>query len=61
VKLFAGRDPEPEPMTAQDLDDWCAVIDAKAQADQKRGVVRDGVLNAGQAAVDVISARRVKK
>lgn len=52
--------PDPEPMTARDLDDWCASIDARAQADQARGVIRNGVINAGQAAVDVINARRGK-
>jgi hypothetical protein len=47
-------------MTAADLDQWCAVIDANAQADQARGVTRNGILAAGQAAVDVINARRGK-
>lgn len=47
-----------EPMTDQDVQDWSAVIDAKAQSDQRRGVIRNGVINAGQAAVDVINARR---
>lgn len=50
--------PDPQPMTPADLDEWCAVIDANAQADQARGVIRNGILNSGQAAVDVINARR---
>lgn len=49
---------DPEPMTAQDLQDWGGAIDARARADQARGITRDGVLNAGQAAVDVTNARR---
>jgi hypothetical protein len=48
-------------MTAQDLDDWCAAIDARAQADQDRGIIRNSVINAGQAAADVISARKRRK
>jgi hypothetical protein len=46
VPFFSRSNPDPEPMTAQDLDDWCASIDAKAQADRKRGVVRENVINA---------------
>lgn len=57
----SARKQDPPPMTAQDLQDWCAAIDAKAQEDQGKGVIRDGVINAGQAAVDVINARRGKK
>lgn len=48
-------------MTAQDLDDWCASIDARAQADQARGVIRNGVISAGEAALSVINARRGKR
>ena len=59
--LTAGLSaPAPEPMTAADLDEWCASIDARAQADQARGVIRNGVLAAGQAAVDVTNARRAR-
>jgi hypothetical protein len=47
-----------QPMTAQDLQDWSAVIDARAQADQARGVIRNGVIDAGQAVTDLINARR---
>jgi hypothetical protein len=47
-----------QPMTDQDLQDWGAVIDAKAQQDQARGVIRNGVINAGQAVTDLINARR---
>ena len=54
------NDQSPPPMTAADLDQWCAVIDANAQADQARGVIRNGILAAGQAAVNVINARRGK-
>lgn len=50
----------PEPMTAADLDEWCASIDARAQADQSRGVIRNGVINADEAALAVINARRGK-
>jgi hypothetical protein len=56
--MLASKPADPQPMTAQDLDDWCAAIDARAQADQGRGVIRKSVLSAGQAAVDVTSARR---
>jgi hypothetical protein len=48
-------------MTDQDVQDWSAVIDAKAQADQARGVIRNGVINAGQAVTDLIIARRGRK
>jgi hypothetical protein len=60
MKLFAGRGNDPEPMTDQDLADWGGIIDARAQEDRKRGVARDSVINAGQAAVDVTNARRGK-
>ena len=56
IKAAPARDPSV--MTDQGLQDWCAVIDAAAQADQARGVIRNGILLAGQAAVDVINARR---
>jgi hypothetical protein len=56
--MLATVPADPPPMTAQDLDDWCAAIDARAQADQKRGVIRNSVINAGQAAANVVSARR---
>jgi hypothetical protein len=52
------NDQNPPPMTDQDLDDWCASIDARAQADQRRGVIRNSVINAGDAVVTVIKARR---
>lgn len=52
---------EPLPMTDQDLADWGGVIDARAQADRARGVTRDSVLNAGDAAVIVVNARRGRK
>lgn len=58
VAPAAGQNPPP--MTAADLDHWCAVIDANAQADQDRGVIRNGVISAGEAAISVIKARRGK-
>lgn len=51
-------DQDPPPMTAEELDEWCAIVDARAQADQGRGVIRNSVLNSGQAAVNVINGRR---
>jgi hypothetical protein len=59
--MTASAFADPPPMTDRDLDDWCAVIDANAQADQDRGIIRNSVINAGQAAADVISARKRRK
>jgi hypothetical protein len=61
VKLIAARGgTDPKPMTEQDLVDWQGIIDARALEDRARGATRDSVLNAGDAAVDVVNARRGK-
>lgn len=58
--MLASPPADAPPMTERDLDDWCASIDARAQADRERGITCGSVLDAGQAAVDVINARRGK-
>lgn len=59
--FFSAEAAGPEPMTDQDLQDWSALIDARAQCDRDRGVTRDGVINAGQAPVNVINGRKGRK
>ena len=56
--LFAGVNPEP--MTDQDLADWGNAVDAKSSVSGRPGVTRENTINAGQAAADVINARRGK-
>lgn len=48
---------DPDPMTDQDLDDWCAEIDARAAEARALGIFRPAVIAAGQAAADVTKAR----
>jgi hypothetical protein len=50
---------DPEPMTAQDLQDWGGAVDAKSGVGRlSGGRTPENVLSAGQAAVDVTNARR---
>lgn len=46
------------PMTPAELDRWFATIDAVAEADRLAGITTEAVMNAGQAAVDALNARR---
>lgn len=49
---------DPPPMTAEDLDDWAYSVDARSNANGPRGETPEGVINAGQAIVDAINARK---
>jgi len=49
----------PAPMTAQDLDDWCASVDAgSAVGGTRRGETPESVIQHGEAVIGVINARR---
>jgi len=48
------------PMTEQDLADWGGVIDSRSSVSLGSHRTPDSVIAAGQAAVDVINARRGK-
>jgi hypothetical protein len=62
MKLAAGLStPGPEPMTEQDVADWGGVIDARSNVSVPGRRTPDNVLNAGEAALAVINARRGKK
>ena len=50
--------PDPEPMTAQDLQDWGGTVDAKSAVGGRGTKTPENVINAGQAAVDVTNARK---
>ena len=45
-------------VTAAELDRWLATIDAVAEADRAAGITTEAVMEAGQAAVDALNARR---
>ncbi len=47
-------------LTSAELNQWLQSIDARNEADPGPGHAGDDVLTAGQAAVDVINARRGK-
>jgi hypothetical protein len=59
LTLISGRDPEP--MTAQDIQDWGGSVDAKSSVGGRNGRTPENVLAAGQAVVDVTNARRGKR
>lgn len=61
MKLIALRGgSDPEPMTEQDLADWGGAIDARSNVSAPGRKTPDNVLNAGEAALAVINARRGK-
>lgn len=57
--ILGGRDPEP--MSAQDLQDWGGSADAQSAVSGRKGKTPENVIAKGQAAVDVTNARRGKK
>ena len=59
MKLIAIRGgSDPEPMTEQDLADWGGVIDARSNVSAPGRATPENVINAGEAALAVTSARR---
>jgi len=49
---------DPPPMTVQDLDDWAYSVDSRSNANGPGGETPDSVINAGQAIVDALNARK---
>jgi hypothetical protein len=52
--------PAPQVKDGPVPDGWLATIDAVAEADRAAGRTNEAVLDAGQAAVDALNARRGK-
>lgn len=59
LRLLVGGDPEP--MSAQDLQDWGASADAQSAVSGRKGKTPENIIAKGQAAVDVTNARKGKK